>query len=210
MFTINLIKQEEASSNYLNKTVVYLVAAILPAAAIVVITLLFLGNTAVLASQNRQISRYDASLAELSEAVKMQKDFDTEQESIKKNLSELSKSLNNYTQWSPILVEVITTMPDKMIMTDLQVKKTSVNQKIPKSDGTVEVKKGIKNTLRLSLSANSQHNYDGDVKEYGNRLRSSEVLKDLGLEQISVSQKQETMDGHKVMSYGIECVFITY
>lgn len=208
MFTINLLKEETAQGNCLDKTLTYVVAAILPAIAIVVITLLFVGNTAVMASQRKKMSKYDASLAELSGAVKMQKDFDTEQKSIRKNLSELSGSLDHYTQWSPILIEVIKTMPDMMIITDLQVKKTQSNRKVTTSDGKVKPIKGFKNTLSLSLSGNSQHNYDGDVREYGNRLRSSQTLNGLGLEQISVSQEEKLMEGQKVVLYGIKCVFI--
>ncbi len=209
MFTINLLKEETVSSNFLNKTVSYLIAVILPAIAIAVMALLFLGNTAVLASQKRQIAKYDTSLAELSEAVNLQKKFDTEKNSINKNLSELSSSLKDYTQWSPILIEIIKTMPDKMIITDLQVRKSPFNRKISTSDGKSKSIKGFKNTLSLSLSGNSHQNYDSDVREYGNRMRSSEVLKGLGLEQISVSQKEEDVDGQKVIAYGIRCVFIT-
>jgi hypothetical protein len=210
MFTINLLKEKTVSSNYLNKTVSYLIAAILPATAIAVMALLFLGNTAVLASQRKQVAKYDGFLAELSEAVKMQKDFDSEKKSINRNLSELSGSLKNYTQWSPILIEVIKTMPDKMIITDLQVKKAPTSRKITTSDGKSKSIKGFKNTLSLSLSGNSRQNYDSDVREYGDRMRSSEVLKGLGLEQITVSQKEEDVDGQDVVAYGIGCVFITY
>ncbi|MCK5224969.1 hypothetical protein KAR04_09355 [Candidatus Calescamantes bacterium] len=208
MFTINLLKAETVSKDSLNKTVSYLIAAILPAIAIAVMVSLFLGNTAVLASQKRQVAKYDASLAKLSESVKMQKDFDTEKKSINKNLSELSSSLKNYTQWSPILIEVIKNMPDKMIITDLNVRKSPTSRKVTTSDGKRKSIKGFKNTLSLSLSGNSRQNYDSDVREYGNRMNSSEVLKGLGLEQISVSQKEESMDGQKVTSYGIRCVFV--
>ena len=210
MFTINLLKEKTVSTNYLNKAVGYLIAAILPAMAIVVMALLFLGNTAVLASQKRQVVKYDASLAELSEAVKMQRKFDAEKTSINKNLSELSGSLKKYTQWSPILIEVIDTMPDKMIITNLQVNKGSANREIKAGDGTTKTVKVSKNTLSLSLRGKPQNNYDNDVREYGDKMRSSQVLKDFGLEQISVSQKEEAVDGRDVISYGIRCVFITY
>ncbi len=209
MFTINLLKEKTVSSEYFSKTLVYLVAAILPVIAIAVMAILFLGNTAVMASQKKKIAQYDASLAELSEAVKMQKDFDTEKKSINKSLSELSTSLKNYAQWSPILIEIIQTMPDMMVITDLQVKRTPTNRKITTSDGKSKSVKEFKNTLSLSLSGNSRQNYDSDVREYGDRMRSSEVLKDLGLEQISVSQKEEDVDGQNVIAYGIKCVFIT-
>jgi hypothetical protein len=209
MFTINLLKEETASGNCFDKTLTYLVAAILPAIVIVVIAVLFVGNAAVMASQRKKITDYEAFLAELSGAVRMQKDFDAEQKSIRKNLSELPGSLDNYMQWSPILIEIVKTMPDIMIITDLQVKKTQTNRKVTTSDGKVKPIVGFKNTLSLSLSGNSQHNYDGDVREYGNRLRSSQTLNGLGLEQISVSQEEKVMQGQKVVLYGIKCVFIT-
>jgi hypothetical protein len=209
MFTINLLKEETVSTNYLNKTVGYFIAAILPAAMIVVMTLLFLGNTAVLASQKRRIAKYNTSITELSDALKMQKRHDAEQASIKQNLSELSVSLGSYTQWSPILVEIIKDMPDKMIITNLQVSKGTVNRRITASDGSVRPVKQIKNTLVMNLSGGSQHNYDKDVREYGDSMRASKVLKHLGLEQISTSQKEDNVDGQKVVSYNIQCVFIT-
>lgn len=208
MFTINLLKEKTSSSDSVTKKLTYFIAAILPVIAIAAMVLFFLGNTAAMASQKRKVAKYDASLAKLSEAVNLQKDFDVEAKSINKNLSELSGSLKNYVQWSPILIEVIRTMPDKMIITDLRVKKLSTSRKITTSDGKSKSIKGFKNTLSMSLSGSSRQNYDSDVREYGNRMRSSEVLKDLGLEQISTSQKEENIDGKKVTSYGLNCVFI--
>ena len=205
MFTINLLKVEKVSDNTLNKTACYFIAAIVPVVAIAAIAVVFIGSTVVQASQRRQIAKYDRSLVELSDAVKLQKEFNSEKESITKSLLELSMPLDKYIQWSPILIEVVRTMPDSMIITELQVKKADVARK------TAEGKtfKVIENTLFLRLSGNSQHNYDGDVREYGDRLRSSDALKGFGLEQITVSQKMEHLDKQEVTSYDIKCIFVT-
>ena len=65
MFTINLLKVEKVSDNTLNKTACYLIAGILPIVALTAIVFVFIGSTAVHASQRRQIAKYDTSLAEL-------------------------------------------------------------------------------------------------------------------------------------------------
>jgi hypothetical protein len=99
-------------------------------------------------------------------------------------------------------------MPDSVVLTSLEVEQDSVKKKVPKKDDpkkTVEISVGVR-TLRMKVSGGPQRNCDEAVKEFMDRLSSSEYLEPR-LEKISVSQESEKIDGQDVVSYEISCVF---
>jgi hypothetical protein len=99
-------------------------------------------------------------------------------------------------------------MPDSVILTKLEVKETSVKQKVPsKGDPTqmVEVSVPVRK-LMMGLSANSKSGCDRQVRDYRDQLRFSDVLAPR-LENIVVDRNEDKLDDREVVSYQIDFEF---
>jgi hypothetical protein len=99
-------------------------------------------------------------------------------------------------------------MPDSMVLTRLEVKRRTVNKKVPKKDNpkamtSVNVPAS---TLQMSVSGKPQVNNDKAVKDFKDRLRLSAVLAPK-IEDIVISQRADTFEGQEVISYDIDCIF---
>ncbi len=168
----------------------------------------YLGDRIVISVKKQEIIKHEKYINTLSDAVKLQKSFEDEKNSINNCLSEVSSSIGQHTQWSPILATVAENMPDAMVLTRLEVKQRSAKVKVPKKD---DPKKMIDisvpaRTLQMSVCGRPQANNDKAVKEFMERLRYSALLAPK-LEEIRVSQKSDTLEGQNVVSYEIDCVF---
>jgi len=99
-------------------------------------------------------------------------------------------------------------MPNSVMLTGLEVKQHSVRKKVPKKDNPqemIEISVPVR-ILQMSVSGSPQYNCDKAVRDFRDSLRSSAFLGPM-LENISVSQESETLEGRDVASYEIDCVF---
>jgi Tfp pilus assembly protein PilN len=139
--------------------------------------------------------------------VEFQKALEKKKISYGSCLSEVKSSIKRHTQWSPVLTTVMDNIPDSVVLNSLSVEHNTVKKKAPKQDSPdkmVEVDVLVR-TLRLSVIGAQQTSSDEAVRDFRDRLRSSEFLAPR-LENIGVSQKSETHDGQEVVSYEISCV----
>lgn len=158
--------------------------------------------------KRQAITNYEAQIEKLSDALHMQQSFEQEKMVINNNLSEVSSFIGRYIQWSPILLTLVENMPDAMVLTKLEVKKTSVKRKMPNKNNPKEMidTNVPQTTLHAVVSASSTSNSRKEIRDFRDRLRHSAVLSSK-LETIKVSQESDKLGGHDAVSYKIDCVF---
>jgi len=168
----------------------------------------YLHNNVTASVAAKEIARYEKEIDKLSDAVETQEKLKKEKASYIDCLTEVKSSLADHTQWSPVLTVLIETMPDSVVLTSLEVENGSIKKKVPKKSDPkkmVEISVPVR-TLRLKVSGGPERNCDEAVKEFMDRLQSSEFLEPK-LEKVGVSQESEKVDGQDVVSYEISCVF---
>jgi len=209
LFTIDLLKGEGIPIKSRPESIV-VAAATFAVPAIVAIVMLncYLSTSVAVSIQKQNISSYDKKISELSEAVKLYNSFENKKEVINNCLSEVSSSLSKHTQWSAILAMLVENMPDSMVLTELEVRQRPAKKKVPQKDNpeTMIDVSVIVETLHMSVSGNPQNNCDEAVKQFRDRIRSSELL-GAKLEDIRVSQEFNTLKSQDSVSYDIDCVF---
>jgi len=210
MFTIDLLKGQGVPAK--SKPEGIAVAAVTLAVPIVVAILVFglyVSNSIAISIQKQEITGYEAKINEFSDALELQKLFEKERIAIGNCLSEVSSSIGRHTQWSPVLLALVESMPDSMVLTKLEVKERLLKREITKKDDA-QTKREISvpaRTLRISLSGNPRYNCDRAVRLFRDRLRFSTVLGPK-LESVRISEQDfGEPDGEKVVSYEIDCIF---
>jgi len=209
MFTIDLLKGQCIPIKSRPESVA--VAAVTFAVPVIIAIVMFgfyLSNRVVISVQKQRIVNYEANIDKLSDATELQKSFEQEKKAIGSCLSEVSSAIGRHTQWSPILVTMVKNMPDSMLLTKLEVKEHSVRRKVPKRNDPgkmVDISVPVR-TLQMSISGSPQYDCDRAVRDFRNSLRSSSLLGPK-LEDIRVSQKSDTLEGQRVVSYEIDCIF---
>jgi len=99
-------------------------------------------------------------------------------------------------------------MPETVILTKLQAKQRATKVKVPdKSDPTQTIEVSAQApTLHISLVGSGKADMGEEIRAFRERLRDSDVLK-TKLEDIRVSTEEESVNGRKVVSYDIDCIF---
>ncbi len=169
---------------------------------------LYLRNKIIISVQKQEIVNYDKKIEKLADAVELQKSFENEKNAISNCLAEVSTSIEKHTQWSPVLTTLVKNIPDSVVLTDLGVKQSSVKRTVPKKDDpqkTIDIYVPAR-TLQINVCGNPQYNCDKAVRDFRDRLRSSTLLGPK-LENIKVSQRSDTLQSKKVISYQIDCIF---
>ena len=209
MFTIDLLKGQGVPAKSRPEGIAIAAAALaVPIIIAIVMFGLYLRNKIIISIQKQTIVNYETKIDELSDAVELQKSFENEKNAISSCLSEISTSLDRHTQWSPVLTALVKNMPDSVVLTDLEVKQSSVKRKVPKKDDPkkmIDISVPVR-TLRINVCGSPQSNCDKAVRDFRDRLRSSALLGPK-LENIRVSQRFGTLESRDVVSYQIECIF---
>jgi Tfp pilus assembly protein PilN len=209
MFTIDLLKGQGIPAKSRPEGIA-IAAATLAVPVIIAIVMfgLYLRNKIIISVQKQAIANYETKIGGLSDAVELQKSFENEKNAISGCLSEASTSLGRHTQWSPVLATLVKNMPDSVVMTELEVKQSSVKRKVPKKDDPekmIDISVPVR-TLRIKVCGSPQSDCDKAVRDFRERLRSSTLLGPK-LENIRVSQRLGTLESREVVSYQIECIF---
>jgi hypothetical protein len=209
MFTIDLLKGQGIPIKRRPWGVaIAALAFVVPILVAMVLFGFYISNGIVIRVAKQEIANYETNTKALADAVKLHESLEVEKNNLNKCLSELASSFGKHTQWTPILVTVVENMPPSMILTKLDTKLSAIKKKIPASNNPkkmVDVTIPI-NTLQMSLSGKTQANYDKEVKDFMDNLRSSAVIAPR-LVDITVSQKASSFEGQETTSYYIDCIF---
>ena len=209
MFTIDLLKGEGIPAKSRPENIAIAAATfVVPIIVAIVMFGYYLHTKIVISIQRQGIINYETKISGLSEAVELQKSFESEKNIINSSLSEVKSSIGRHIQWSPVLETVIRNMPDAVVLTQLSIKEHSVKRKVPaKKDPkkTIDVSVPVK-TLRMNISGSPYSNCDRAIRDFRTDLRFSPQLRPM-LDDIRVSQGFDTFEGKDVVSYEIDCVF---
>jgi Tfp pilus assembly protein PilN len=209
MFTIDLLKGQGISIKTTPQGIaVTAVTTVVPATVAVIMCAMFLHSRVLLSVQNRQIDQYKTKTAALTDAVQQKRISESEKTLHANCLSELNLFISKYSQWSPILATLTDSLPESLVLTAMEINETSVKRKVPKKDDpqiVVETTVPVK-TLKLTVCGSPDADNNNAVKELRENLRNSDLLGPK-LENITVSQETNTLEGKNVASYNIDCVF---
>lgn len=206
MFTIDLLKGEgiPAKSKPWGAAVGAVTFAV-PVIAATVMLSFYLTNSIAISIEKQRIASYQSRIVVLSDAVRNQKTCQQTKEHLSSHLSEISRTLDKHTQWSPVLTTLVENLPETVVLTKLSVEQRYVKKEIPgdKPDTKVAVRVPAR-TLRMTVCGRADSDCDLAVRDFGDRLRGSSVLGSR-LEEIKVSQEFDTLDGQEVVAYEIYC-----
>ena len=209
MFTIDLLKGEGIPAKSKPENIAIAAATfVVPIIVAIVMFGYYLHTKIVISIQRQGIINYETKISGLSEAVELQKLFESEKNIINSSLSEVKFSIGRHIQWSPVLETVVRNMPDAVVLTQLSIKEHSVRRKVPaKKDPkkTIDVSVPVR-TLQMSISGSPYSNCDRVIRNFRNSLRFSTQLRPM-LDDIRVSQGFDKLEGKEVVSYEIDCVF---
>lgn len=209
MFTIDLLKGQGVPMK--SSPVGIAIAAVTVVVPLIVAIVMFgfyLSDKTTTLVKKQEIARFQTEIDKLSAAVRMQELLEKEKSVYGDCLSEVKNSIDRYIQWSPVLVTLVENMPDSVMLTSLEVKRSSVRKKVPNKDNPQEmVEKNIPvRVLRLTVSGGSQYNSDKAVSDFRGSLLSSAFLGPK-LENVVFSRESETRKGRDITSYEIDCIF---
>jgi Tfp pilus assembly protein PilN len=209
MFTIDLLKGQGVPIKSSPKNVAFgASAAVVPIIVAIAMFGFYVRNRIFMSVQESAIANQEARIAEMSDAVNVQKSFEEEKSSYSNCLSEVKNCFSRHTQWSPVLVTLVKNMPDSVVLTALDVKQRAVKKKVPKKDdpSKVDMVSVPVRTLQMTVAARPQSKSDKEIRSFSEYLRSSSMLSSR-LEDIRVSQGESMLDGRSVVSYQIDCIF---
>ncbi|UCG47784.1 MAG: hypothetical protein JSU94_20180 [Phycisphaerales bacterium] len=209
MFTIDLLKGRGIPIRSRPEGIAIAVAtAVVPVVLGTAMFGWYVHNKVMVSINKQRAANYTAKISELSEAVRVQESLDREKAAYVHQLSEVKSNLGRYRQWSPVLAAMMEKMPDSVVLTGLEVKKSTVKKKVPRKDNP-QILKDVAvpvTTLRLTVCAGTESDSNAAIKDFRDKLRSSQFLGSQ-LDNIVVSQELAMLDGREVMSYEIDCVF---
>lgn len=209
MFAIDLLKEDGIPIKSKPEGIAIAAATFaVPVIIAIVMLTLYLSSSIAIAIDKGAIVNYEVKIDELSHAIELQKEFEQERAAMGSCLSEVASSIGEHMQWSPILETLVSNVPESMILMNLEVKQKSVQRKVPKKDDpqkTVNMRVPVR-TLQMSIGGHPEEDCGKAVKRFRNSLLASRVLGPK-LEDITVSQKFDKLDGRDIVSYQIECVF---
>jgi len=209
MFTIDLLKGQGISIKTTPQGIaVTAVTTTVPATVVFIMCAMFFHSRVLISVQNRQIDQYKTKTAALTDAVQQKRISESEKTIHANCLADLNLFISKYSQWSPILATLTDSLPESLVLTAMEINETSVKRKVPKKDDpqkVVEITVPVK-TLKLTVCGSPDADSNNAVKELRENLRISDLLGPK-LENITVSQETDTLEGKNVVSYNIDCVF---
>jgi len=168
----------------------------------------FLINRVDIAVARQSIARTQIKTDKLSESLELHRSMEAKLNDIEVNMSEVSSSFYRHNQWTGVLVVLVENMPESMVLTDLELRQSSVRKQIPKKDQPdqmMDIRIPVR-TLLMKVSGKANDSSDEEVRKFRDRLLASESLKSQ-LQEIRVSQESGTKDNPQMTSYEIECIF---
>ena len=182
--------------------------AAIPIIGAIVLFGLYLRSRVIVSVKEQEIVRWQAKIGKLSDAVVLKESLEKEKVLYGDCLSEVRSSIGRYTQWSPVLAALVENMPSSVVLTDLEVGQHFIKRKVPQKDDPekmIDIDVPVR-TLRMRVYGRPQHNCDQAVRDFQDRLRDSDSFGPR-LENITVSQESDTLEGQEIVSYEINCVF---
>jgi Tfp pilus assembly protein PilN len=215
MFAIDLLKGQGRPARTKPQGVAIFVATFaVPMLVAILIAGYYYRNKVTISIHKQNIASYVTQTERLADALKLKEAWEKEKSAINGCLTEVAGSIGRHTQWSPVLVAIVQNLPESVVMNSMEVRQSSIKRKAVVKAGTEKDKKDKQadtsvavRTLKLRVSGNSSYDCDSEVKAFRERLRASNVLGPKLEDVVIASQGHDTLDGHEVVAYDIDCIF---
>ena len=209
MFTIDLLKGQGVPIRTKPQGVAIFVATFaVPALVAILMAGYYFQKKVVIEVTKQKIADYENQTKQLADAIKLKESFEKDKSSVNACMADISSILKGHFQWTPVLVDIAKNLPDSVIITNLEVKRSTVkkkpdkNQKDKKGDTSVSIR-----TLKMRVAAKPAAASDLEVRVFRDKLRSSDVIGTRIDDIIIASQVRDTLDGQDVICYDIDCLF---
>jgi Tfp pilus assembly protein PilN len=208
MFTIDLLKGEGRPVRTKPQGVAIFVATFaVPVLVALIMAGFYVRNNVVICVHTQNINSLDNQIKRLSDAIKFQKSNEKEKASINGCLTDIASALKRHTQWSSTLMTLIENLPDSVVVSSLDVKRSFLKRKATNADGRKINPNVAVRTLRIKVSGNPSSNCDLEVGDFRDQLMASADLGPKLEDVIIASQGHEVIDGSDAVTYDIECIF---
>jgi hypothetical protein len=149
-------------------------------------------------------------IADYAADVKLQNSRKREIALLNSKLTEISRCVNTFLQWSPVLETMAKDMPDRMIMSDLTAQTSSSGgRRMMRRDNDANKPLDIpvpERTLVMNIHGIRPGSYDPIVQQYQEQLDSSEALKPR-LTKIVHSRQAGTPGSEQMESHEMKIIF---
>jgi len=209
MFTIDLLKGQNLPVRTKPQGVAIFVSTFaLPALVAMLMVGFYARNEVIISVQKQNISGYETQTQRLADALKLRGSFEKEKSSVNNCLAEVAGSINRHIQWSPILVTLVENLPESVVITNLEVKRQSIKQKVAATGDSKKAETNVfVRTLKMRVSGEPTSYCDLEVKAFRDRLRTSNFLGPKLEDIVIASQGHDTLDGRDVVTYDIDFIF---
>jgi hypothetical protein len=208
VFTIDLLKGQGIPIKTMPGGMILVATAFFVPALFAIVTMgNYLHGAIILSSQKKQLSDYEAKIAQLNTGLKTKELLYREANSVSFFLQETADCLKRQMQWSPILEFLARNTPESLVLEQLEVTTTSITKVVPKrSEPDKKVTIVLpKRTLSIVLFGVEQAGNDDAVLELQRGLRTSAVLASKIEDVRIVSQRAEKKKSG--IYYELHCVF---
>ncbi len=210
MFTIDLLKGQGLPVRTRPQGVaIFVTTFTVPVLVAILMVGYHVRNGVIISIQKQKVATFEAQTRRLADALKLKESCEKDKSAINSCLMDVSTSIRRHIQWSPVLVTLAENLPDSVVLTSLEVKQHSIRRKVAvKGDPEKKVDTSVPvRTLKMRVNGNPSYNCDLEVRAFRDRLRASKVLGQMLEDVVIASQGHETLDGHDVVCYDMECVF---
>lgn len=211
MHTIDLLKgQGVPAKTTFGGIVIIAVAVIVPFLVAAGMLDWYLLSKSDIDLKQRQITKYRDRIAEYSPDVELNNVLQSRRALLAQSLSEVSRCVDTFVQWSPILLTVAENMPGELIMNRLEAQSQAVRLTAPKeedADKPVEIPVPERAVV-LDVSGKGADNYDKIAWSYRDGLESSSALSEK-LDRVDFSRVPGTIAGEQAVSYSMSFIFRT-
>ena len=208
MFTIDLLKGEGRPVRTKPQGVAIFVATFaVPVLVALIMAGFYVRNNVVICVHTQNINSLDNQIKRLSDAIKFKESNEKEKASINGCLTDIASALKRHTQWSSTLMTLIENLPDSVVVSSLDVKRSFIKRKATDASGKKNNPNVAVRTLRIKVSGNPSSNCDLEVGDFRDRLMASADLGAKLDDVVIASQGHEVIDGYDAVTYDIDCIF---
>jgi hypothetical protein len=179
MHTIDLLKgQGLPAKTTLVGSIIIAVAVIVPIVVVSWMLDSYLRDSLEIGSMKEAITKNQQKLSEFAQQIKQHNESMGKRALLTKQLTEVSRCVNTFVQWSPLLITVAQKMPGQMTMNSLiaqckSVKSASQENKEPNKPLEIVAPE---RSMLLETCGKGAGNYDTIAKDYLNNLKVSDSL----------------------------------
>jgi len=209
MHTIDLLRGEGVPAKATAGTVaIVIVTVLVPLLAGALMADRYLNNRENIDIQQEAIARNQVTIDELAWDVEWKSEKLKEQGLITKKLSEVATCVDDYIQWTPVLLALVENMPRDMIMSRLAASSRVERQQAPSpTDPNNMININVnKRSLAVDVTGTEQRNYGSIVQKYTEDLKKSPRLAQI-LQDINVSQKRVGSMDEETATWTMNLIF---